>query len=110
MNLQLNIGLWVNGKPSNIGPRTIADDVIATIEPFTLAVRLGHAKESGEPTMIVMAIVPDNFDVEAKINTLCMLLSQDCIAGMADEEGFLIGPNTAPYGGAFNPDYFLPFN
>jgi hypothetical protein len=44
---------------------------------------------------------------------LCTLLSQDCIAGTADNlsglEGFLIGPNTEPYDGKFNPEYFIAY-
>lgn len=109
MLLQLNIGLWVNGKSGNIGPRTVMEEVIAELKPYSQLSRIAIAK-SGEPTLVVGAVVADNIDVEAKINRLCMLLSQDCIAGKADEEGFLIGPNTAPYGDTFNPEYFIEIN
>jgi hypothetical protein len=106
--LQLNVGLWVNGKVGNIGPRTVVEDVMQTIPNYGHIARVDYAKETGEPTVVLALIVADTFKPDAPVNFLCDLLQQDCIAGKLGDEGFLIGPRTEPYGNAFNPDYFIP--
>ena len=35
------------------------------------------------------------------------MLAQDCVAGKLGGKGFLIGPNTAPYGDKFDYRYWL---
>lgn len=107
MMTTLNIGLWINGKAnSNIGPRTVISDVVELLKPSTIDATRRYAK-SGEPIMVIKVEVSDETDLVNSINRLCALLQQDCVAGVADGEGFLIGPNTEPYGGEFNPEYFI---
>lgn len=111
MLLTLNIGLHVNGKPGNIGPRTVIADVVSTLRPLHIKSGLHHAA-TGEPTMVLELLLEQSTvaEITPAIMFLCHLLSQDCIAGLTiDGEGFLIGPNTAPYGGQFNPLYFLNY-
>lgn len=105
--LQLNVGLWINGKPGNIGPRTVVEEVIATLPNYGHVARVQIHPITGEPTVIIGMIVADNIELEAKIHFLCHLLQQDCIAGKLGDIGFLYGPNVADYGGEFNPVYWL---
>jgi len=105
--LQLNIGLWVDGKVGNIGPRTVVESALQAIPNYGHIARTEIHPRTGEPTVIIGMIVADTFNPEAPVNFLCALLQQDCIAGKLADEGFLIGPNTEPYGNAFNPNYFI---
>lgn len=104
MLIKMNVGLWVNGKAGNIGPRTVVSDVMRVFDLSTIKAAQRYAK-SGEPTMVL------EFETDGaiahNINHLCNLLGQDCIALTVDGTGALIGPNTTPYGGKFNPDYFI---
>lgn len=111
MLVTLNIGMLVKGKPGNIGPRTVIADVVSTLRPLHIKSGLRHAA-SGEPTMVVSLSLEQSTiaEITPAIMFLCHLLSQDCIAGLtADGEGFLIGPVTTPYGGEFNPLYFINY-
>lgn len=114
MIVTLNIGLWINGKPNaNLGPRTVLHEVITCLSPIIIESKQRFAK-SGEPTMVITMVCNNDMNaLKHGIYSLCSLLSQDCIALTVDSlsglEGFLIGPNTAPYGGKFNPDYFIAY-
>lgn len=109
MNVTLNIGLWINGEENaNYGPRTVIADVMDIFRPEQISATRRFAK-SGEPTMVVSMEVENSREIEPCIFELCRLLQQDCIAGKVDGSGFLIGPNTEPYGGEFNPDYFIAY-
>lgn len=114
MIVTLNIGMWINGKPNaNLGPATIMRDVISVLSPTNMITNRRFAK-SGEPTMVVELVCNNDMDrLRHGVMLLCTLLSQDCIAltvdSLAGLTGHLIGPNTAPYGGKFNPEYFIAY-
>lgn len=112
MIVTLNIGLWINGKKNaNLGPATVLHEVINCLSPINIESKQRFAK-SGEPTMVIeLVMVNDMQKLRTGVMHLCLLLSQDCIALTVDNlsglEGFLVGPNTEPYGGEFNPEYFI---
>ena len=114
MIVTLNIGLWINGKPNaNLGPRTVLHEVINCLSPIIIESEKRFAK-SGEPTMVITMVCNNDMQkLRTGVMHLCLLLNQDCIAGTADNlsglEGFLIGPNTEPYGGKFDPEYFIAY-
>jgi len=114
MIVTLNIGLWINGKENaNLGPATVLREVIDALRPIDIISKRRFAK-SGEPTMVIEMVC--NNDMQklcGGVGLLCGLLSQDCIAYTVDSlaglTGHLVGPNTAPYGGKFNPEYFIAY-
>lgn len=114
MIVTLNIGLWINGEENpNIGPRTVIADVVEVLVPLTIETKRRFAK-SGEPTMVITLVMENDMNaLKAGVMYLCALLKQDCIAltvdSLAGFTGHLIGPNTEPYGGKFNPEYFIAY-
>ena len=110
MLLKLNIGMHVAGKESPLcNPAKAIRSLVAFFEPTLIDTRMRVAS-SGEPTMVATIITPDQ-DIESikeLIGCVCRQLKQDCIAFKTDEGGqYLVGPNIEPYGGQFNPAYFL---
>lgn len=114
MIVTLNIGLWINGKENaNLGPATVLREVVLEFLPSHIESKKRFAK-SGEPTMVITMIIENDMQKLCNgVNTLCLLLNQDCIAYTVDSlaglSGHLVGPNTAPYGGKFNPEYFIAY-
>lgn len=115
MIVTLNIGLWINGKENaNLGPATVVREVVNTFSPRGINSTSKRFAKSGEPTMVVTMIVQNDMAALRKgVMHLCHLLSQDCIAftvdSLAGMSGHLVGPNTGPYGGKFNPEYFIAY-
>lgn len=113
MRLELNVGLWINGRMNaNHGVGTVLRDLVSALGNAIIDNELTCSVQTattGEPTAVITiairAITQD--DLETRVNFLSRIMGQDCIAGKIDGAGFLYGPNTAPYGGAFNPDYWL---
>lgn len=114
MIVTLNIGLWINGEiNANYGPATVLRDVLDTLNPITLESKRRFAK-SGEPTMVITMMINSSMaELHNGIMQLCRLFNQDCIALTVENEsglhGHLFGPVTEPYGGEFNPEYFIAY-
>lgn len=108
--LKLNIGLNVAGKPT-LNAAAVCREVITEFKPFIAGPRFFNVQTaaSGEETVTAAIIVQRIGDVELNfaIHRLCDMFQQDCIAGIYGKLGFLIGPNTADYGGEFNAEYWL---
>lgn len=117
MRLELNIGLWINGQANaNYGTGTAFREATDVFKGLLLPNNSFHIStqtaRSGEPTVVLAFEIGQTTqaNLERRVTFLSRLLSQDCIAGKLDSVGFLYGPNTEPYGGAFNADYWLsPF-
>lgn len=115
MIVTLNIGLWINGKENaNLGPATVIREVVSTFSTRDINSTKRRFAKSGEPTMVITMIVQNDMVAMRKgVMHLCHLLSQDCIAFTVDSlaglTGYLVGPNTEPYGGVFNPEYFIAY-
>jgi len=104
-HIELNIGLNIGTKGQRVPAAAAIQAVVDTFLPRMIIADVRQAA-SGEDTLVVlMASSIDSTD--ARVRRLCALLHQDCVAGKFNGEGFLLGPNTAPYGGAFNADYWL---
>ena len=104
-HIELNIGLNIGTKGRHVPAAAAMQAVVDTFLPRMMLADVRQAA-SGEDTLVVLmasSIEPS----EMRMHYLCGLLHQDCIAGKFNGEGFLMGPNTAPYGGAFNADYWL---
>ena len=105
-NIELNIGLNVGQSTLNkIGPATALQAVCDVFTPSQIVTRNAWAA-SGELT-VVMAMQSVIKPSEKTIGRLCAMLQQDCIAGKLNGAGFLIGPNTEPYGNRFDYRYWL---
>lgn len=105
MSYTLNIGLARNdGLPDNTLGETL--QALSNARLIKHIVTLRVAQSATEQTLIVKLRVAEVF--KSKINLLCELLAQDCIAlrGGATNAGSLQGPNAAKWG-EFNPDFFL---
>lgn len=105
-HVELNIGLNVGNSTLNkIGPATALQAVCDIFTPSRIVTRNAFAA-SGELTLVVsmQTVIKPN---DKTIGRLCAMLQQDCIAGKLGGAGFLIGPNTEPYGNAFNYRYWL---
>ena len=102
-HIELNIGLNIGTKGQRV---PVAAAIQAVVDTFLPRMMLADVRQaaSGEDTLVVLMASSMS---ELPVYTLCGLLHQDCIAGKFNGEGFLLGPNTAPYGGAFNADYWL---
>ena len=108
--LKLNIGLNVKGVPTLGAHETTRQlmthlkSVIAGPSVFSVA-----TAKSGEQTLLVsVLIIPiSRVSLDALIHELCDKFQQDCIALMLDDADLLLGPRTADYGGAFNPEYWI---
>ena len=113
--IYLNIGLNIGNEVGALQPLTalhaIGDHLPAS------QVKQWHVRIhplTDEPTLVVRIstrIAGPN-TLAPCIHDLSVALSQDCIAGKLCISGepiheFLTGPNTEPYGDAFNPDYWL---
>jgi len=113
--LYLNIGLNIGTSHNALKPLT-ALHAIADHLPLS-QVKEWHVRIhplTGEPTLVVRIstrIAGPN-TLAPCIHGISLALSQDCISGKLCISGeaiheFLTGPNTAPYGDAFDPDYWL---
>ena len=103
-HIELNIGLNTN-KGGNIGPATALQATCDVFAPSQIVTRNAYAA-SGELTMVIsmQSCIKPN---DNTIGRLCAMLAQDCIAGKLGGKGFLIGPNTEPYGNKFDYRYWL---
>ena len=104
-HIELNIGLNIGTKGRRVPAAAAMQAVVDTFLPRMILADVRQAA-SGEDTLVVLMASPLSI-IHKQIFRLCALLHQDCIAGKVDGQGFLIGPNTAPYGGAFNAEYWL---
>jgi len=102
-HIELNIGLNIGTKGQRCPAAAAIQAVVDTFLPRMIIADVRQAA-SGEDTLVVIMA---SSMTELPVYNLCALLHQDCIAGKFNGEGFLLGPNTAPYGGAFNADYWL---
>ena len=109
MKLQLNIGL----KAGKEGKSYAIGRAIATIAYYFNPSKMqteAQVAGSGEDTAVI-EIESEVYPLSV-INSICKVLDQDCIAFQLMQDdgrtmGFLVGPNTEPYGGAFNAEYWL---
>jgi len=104
-HIELNIGLNIGTKGQRVPAAAAIQAVVDTFLPRMIIADVRQAA-SGEDTLVVIMASPVSMMVP-NIDRLCALLHQDCIAGKFNGHGFLIGPNTEPYGDAFNADYWL---
>ena len=104
-HIELNIGLNIGTKGQRVPAAAAIQAVVDTFLPRMIIADVRQAA-SGEDTLVVIMAGLIEATVE-RVDCLCALLHQDCIAGKFNGEGFLIGPNTESYGGAFNADYWL---
>lgn len=105
-NVELNIGMNVGTSTINkLGPATAIQAVIDVFTPSQIVTRNAFAA-SGELTVVIamQTVIKPN---DKTIDRLCAMLQQDCIAGKLNGAGFLIGPNTEPYGNRFDYRYWL---
>ena len=114
--LSLNIGLNIGnaGKKLDVlsALHAIADHLPAT-EVKAWFVRIHPLTD--EPTLVVRCAtrIAGPQSMHLCIHDLSLACQQDCIAGKLAIHGeaiheFLTGPNTAPYGNAFDEKYWLP--
>jgi hypothetical protein len=100
-NLLLNIGL-ARGDGGNISVGTVLREVYQAGKLVT------YAAHHSDTEQTVIAFVSIEGDYPAKINHLCVLWGQDCIAAYnpVTKAGELIGPKAAEWG-EFNPEFFV---
>lgn len=104
-HIELNIGLNIGTKGQRCPAAAAIQAVVDTFLPYTMLADVRQAA-SGEDTLVV--IMTSSIDpTDTRVLRLCALLHQDAIAFKFNGEGFLLGPNTAPYGDVFNADYWL---
>jgi len=104
-SVELNIGLNIGQTKQTIGASTALQAVFDVFTPEQIITRTAIAT-SGEQTLVLSMrtyIKPTS----QTIGRVCAMLHQDCIAGKLNGAGFLIGPNTKPYGDRFNYEYWI---
>lgn len=105
---KFNVGSAVQGK----------DQAISTARAFVVLYQVGFnnlklrstAKSNTETTYVITAesFTDAEYDTHTEaVHAACVTLEQDCIAYTQSNEGFLIGPKAADWGGTFNPEYFI---
>ena len=111
LRIELNVGLSIgehNQESSNVGPSTVLRETADVFKPAYMVHQI-KLSACGERTVCIKLITdecnPEH--VPHRIHFLSTLLQQDCIAGKLNGVGFLYGPNTAPYGDAFDADHWL---
>ena len=108
--LKLNIGLNINGvqalklEPTLKAIKDHLKPIIAGQSRYTV-----EQAKSGEFTICAAVIVSrmTKGELDHLIDIMCAEFEQDCIAGIYDNAGFLIGPRCEDYGGCFNINYWL---
>lgn len=105
--VELNIGLNIGQNGMRLGAATVIQAVVDMFLPSMILADVRRAASGEDTLVVVMATLIDPHD--ARIERLCRLLHQECIAGKLDGVGFLRGVDTSNYGGAFNADYWLNF-
>ena len=104
-NIELNIGLNIGQSAEIMSPARAICAVCEIFRPSQIVTRNAFAASGELTTVIAMqSVIKPN---DKTVGRLCAMLGQDCIAGKLGGAGFLIGPNTEPYGNAFNYRYWL---
>lgn len=103
MSFILNIGL-----KTNTGEQLNATDTLAAVEAAGFKVTAQSLEFSNTELTLVLLCSGHMGAYRIKIEHLCDVLKQDCIAAydMARKYGDLIGPKAAEWG-EFNPEFFL---
>ena len=104
MRIELNIGLYVNGKDDG---KTIerASEAVRLVNLHSLDLQARLAPSVTEPTLVLKC---DLLGALA-LDIIAERLEQDCIAIRYENgKGELIGPKAEAWG-EFNPEYFIRF-
>ncbi len=115
MNVQLNIGLNINGSVNTPWQRDArADFALAFLKLQGTILAFRRAQSATEDTLVVSMGVDSKAAIQVPLVRLAYELDQDCIAVFYpdDNAGTLVGfdPARVANWGEFNPEFFIRYD